>query len=266
MPADPGLPGVIAIEGAWERFRFSPDPGGTAIFDATRRSAVVGFGGWIAPWLRPSAALRLERWSGDQCYLAASVGAQLRARDDRFQLSARTEYAVALTDQPSYTSGVVRAAWASSLGLSRTAWSARLGFDRVGRQAPIGTWPMAGGNLDWALPLRAHSATIGPSLAARSAGRAIISAGIAGDHPVHRTGPLVFAAGLFLDAARIVSPADGSPDRFHLDGGAGLRIGIADGRLGTFRIDLAKRLVADRDAALTFGVEQNWPLFQPVRN
>jgi hypothetical protein len=266
MPADPGLPGVIAIEGAWERFRFSLGAGGTAIFDQTRRSAVVAFGGWIAPWLRTSAALRLERWSGDQRYLAASVGAQLRARDDRFQLSARTEHAVAVTDQPSYTSGAVRAAWASSLGLSRTAWSARLGFDRVGRHAPIGTWPMAGGNLDWALPLRAHSATIGRSLAGRSAGRGIISAGIAGDHPVHRTGPLVFAAGLFLDAARIVSPADGSPDRFHLDGGAGLRIGIADGRLGIVRIDLARSLVADRDAALTFGVEQNWPLFQPVRH
>jgi hypothetical protein len=266
MPADPGLPGIIAIEGAWERFRFSRDAGGTATFDETRRSAVVAFAGWIAPWLRTSAGLRFERWSGDQRYLAASVGAQLRARDDRFMMSARTEYAAALTDQPSYTSGAVRAAWASSLGLSRTAWSARIGFDRVGRQAPIGTWPVAGNHLDWALPLRAHSFTSGRSLAGRSAGRGIISAGIAGDHPVHRTGPLVFAAGLFLDAARIVSPADGSPDRLYLDGGAGLRIGIAEGRLGVVRIDLARSLVADRAAALTFGVEQNWPLFQPERN
>jgi hypothetical protein len=41
---------------------------------------------------------------------------------------------------------------------------------------------------------------------------------------------------------------------------------MADGRLGTLRIDVARSLVADRDAALTFGVEQNWPLFGPDRH
>lgn len=142
-------------------------------------------------------------------------------------------------------SGLVRAARV------RLGWPTR----------PLGTWPAAGGDLSWALPLRAHASTSGGLLVGRTAGRSITSAGLAGDHPLYRTGPLVFAAGLFLDAARIVAPADGSPeDRFYLDGGAGLRIGLADGQLGVLRIDVSRSLVADRNTALTLGVHRSWPL------
>jgi Peptidase C39 family len=265
MPADPGLQGVISIEGEWERFRFALGAAGNPVFEETRRSAVVGFGAWVTSGVRPSAALRLERWSGNRRYLAASVGAELRARDDRLEVSVRTEHALAVQAPAPYTSAAVHAAWASSLGLGRAAWSARLGFDWVDDHAPLGTWPAAGGDLSWALPLRAHSATSGGLLAGRSAGQSIVSAGLSGDHPVYRTGPLVFAAGLFLDAARIVAAADGSPNRFYLDGGAGLRIGIAGGQAGILRIDLARSLVTDRDAALTLGVQRSWPLLRPGR-
>ena len=262
LPADPGLRGVLMIESAWERFRLTLDAAGTPVFEETRRSAVVGFGGWVTPGLRPSAAIRLERWSGNRHYLAASVGARLSARDNRFELTTTTEHAVALSDQPAYTNAAAGAAWASSLGLSRAAWSVRLGFDWAGRHAPIGTWPVTAGDLSWALPLRAHAPTSGGVLAGRSTGRSIVSAGIAGDQPLYRYGPLVFAAGLFLDAARIAAPADGSPNRFYLDGGAGLRIGMAGGQSGVLRIDLARSLMSDRHAALTLGVHPDWPLFQ----
>ncbi|MCJ7629339.1 MAG: hypothetical protein MUO50_13250, partial [Longimicrobiales bacterium] len=88
-------------------------------------------------------------------------------------------------------------------------------------------------------------------------------AGLAGDRPLYRNGPLVLAAGIFLDAAEVVSAADGSPGaRFYLDGGAGLRIGMAEGQLGVLRIDLARSLVADRHFALTLGVHRSWPLFE----
>jgi hypothetical protein len=92
-----------------------------------------------------------------------------------------------------------------------------------------------------------------------------MSAGVAGDYPVYRIGPLVFGAGLFLDAARIGAAADGSPDRSWLDGGGGLRIGLGDGRSGILRIDLARSLVTDRAAALTVGIHRSWPLLRPGR-
>lgn len=263
MPANPGFPGIVAVEGAWERFRFALDDSKTEVFEETRRSAVVGFGGWVTAGLRPSAALRLERWSGNRRYLAASVGAELRTRDDRFQMAARSGHAVATSAHPSYTSAGIRAAWASSLGLSRAGWSARSGFDWAGRQAPLGTWPVAGGALPWTIPLRAHVPTDGGFLVGRSIGRGIIHAGLAGDYPLFRAGPLVFAAGLFLDAARIVAAVDASPDaRFYLDGGAGIRVGMAEGQMGVLRIDLARGLVAGRQLALTLGVHQGWPLFE----
>ena len=146
--------------------------------------------------------------------------------DNGFVLAARAEHAVALVNQPSYSSGGVQAAWASSLGLVRAAWSARLGFDWVGRRAPLGAWPVAGADLSWALPLRAHPLTNDGFIEGSSAGRAITSAGLAGDRPFYRNGPLVVAAGLFLDAARIAHAADGTPDtHVYLDGGGGLRIG-----------------------------------------
>ena len=264
MPANPGFPGVIAIEGAWERFRFALDASKTTVFEEARRSAILGFGSWVTAGVRPSAALRLERWSGDRQFLALSAGAEVRARDDRFEMSARVERAVALSAHPSYTSGSARAAWASSLGLGRPAWSARLGFDWAGSHAPLGAWPVAGGFLYWAIPLRAHTPTGGGFLAGRSVGRGIIHAGLSGDRPFYRNGPVVVAAGVFIDAADIMVAADGAPgDRLYLDGGAGLRIGMAEGQPGVLRIDLARGLAGEGRFALTLGVHQSWPLWRP---
>jgi hypothetical protein len=262
MPTDRGLKGVVVVEGVRERFRFALDAAGTPAFEETRRSAAIGFGGWVTPAVRPSAGLRLERWSANRRYLVASAGAELRALDDRFVLSARTAHALALQAPAPYTSAAGHAAWASSLGLSRATLSARLGFEWVDHNAPLGTWPAAGGDLSWALPLRAHTSTIGGVVPGRNTGQAIFTAGLSGDHPVYRTGPLVFAAGVFLDAARIATAADGSPDRFHLDAGAGLRIGMGNGLRGVLRIDMARSLISDRDAALTVGVHRAWPVLR----
>jgi hypothetical protein len=262
-PAHPGMPGILTVEGDWERFRFALDAAGTPIIEEARRAAVVSFGGWVTAAVRPLVALRFERWSDDRRYLAGSIGAEVRARDDRLELTARTEYAAALSDHAPYTNGWARAAWASSLGLDRPGWSARVGFDWASRHAPLGTWPLAGKDLTWALPLRAHTLTTGDALAGSSAGRAITSAGLAADRPIYRKGPVVFGAGLFFDAAQIFAPADGSREnRFYLDGGAGLRIGLVDGRMGVLRIDVSRGLVTDRRTAVTVGVHRSWPLFR----
>jgi hypothetical protein len=69
---------------------------------------------------------------------------------------------------------------------------------------------------------------------------------------------------VFIDAADIMVAADGAPgDRLYLDGGAGLRIGMAEGQPGVLRIDLARGLAGEGRFALTLGVHQSWPLWQP---
>jgi hypothetical protein len=151
--------------------------------------------------------------------------------------------------------------WASSSGLGRAAWSTRLGYDWAGASAPLGAWPVTGGNLVWAIPLRAGALSPAGVVTGKSVGRGIFHAGLSGDHPVRRVGPLILAAGLFLDGARVNGAADGSEDRFHLDGGAGLRIGLADGQLGVLRLDFARGLLEAGRSAMTVGVHQSWPPF-----
>ena len=259
LPADLGFPGVISIESARDGFRMAPGAVAIGALGETRRSAIVRFGGWLTPGVRPSAAVRLEQWSGRRSYLALAGSAELRAAGNRFGLSATGERAIALAAHPSYTRSGVRAMWTSSVSLNQTAWFARLGFDWASAAAPLGTWPVAGGNVAWAVPLRADGLS-GP-LAGRSTGRGIVHAGLGGDHPFYQLGPVTVAAGVFLDGARISAAADGSVnDRVYLDGGAGLRFGIGDGQLGVLRIDLARGLL-DRRSALTFGFYRTWPAF-----
>ena len=262
LPTDLGIPGVIGIGGAWEQFRFVLDTAQAAVFEESRRSASVGFGAWVTAALRPSAGFRLERWSGGRNYLVASANLQMRRADDRLVLTATGGRGVALSAHPSWSRAAVGATWASSLGLGRTAWSTRLGADWASVDAPVGSWPVAAGNLSWAIPLRADPVTGRGLLPGRSVGRAVIHAGLAGDHPILRAGLFVLAGGVFLDGAGIRSAADGSPDRFYLDAGAGLRIGIADGQLGVLRIDLAKGLMEQGRSALTLGVHRGWPPFE----
>jgi hypothetical protein len=230
------------------------------MFDATRRSVRLGFGAWVTPGVRPSAAFRLEHWSDGKEYLAAMAGGQLRANGDRLALVASAEHAVALSGGASYSRGAVFGTWASALGLARPSWSANLGFDWASAPAPTGTWPVVGANLPWAIQLRAHPLTSAGLNPAENTGQAIIHGGLATDRPVYRLGPLVLGVGLFLDGAEIGSPLGGSSaSRFYLDGGAGIRIGIADGRLGALRIDLARGLVANRRLLLTVGGQQSLP-------
>ena len=260
MPASLGFPGVVGVEGSWETFRFALQPADTMEYEESLRSAVVGYGGWVTAGVRPSATLRFERWSGQRKYLSMTTGVELRAWENRPGVSVTGGYAVPLSNQRGYASGGARASWASSLGFGRTSWSTRIGFDWASGDAPLGTWPAVGGNFAWAIPLRAHPLSESGLLAGRSAGQGILHAGLSGDQPLYRFGPLVLAVGMFLDGARVMDAADASvEDRFYLDGGAGLRIGIADGQLGVLRIDVARGLVTDRQTALTLGVHRSWP-------
>jgi hypothetical protein len=263
VPARLGVPGVLGVGGAWARARVALDATGASMVEDTWRSAAIRFRGWVTPGVKPSATLGLERWSDERRYLTVAAGAELRAHADRLRLTATGTEAVALSDGPSHRRGALEAAWASSLGLARVGWSARLGVDWAGDSAPLGAWPMAGADPSRAIPLRAEPSRADGLVAGRVVGRAILHGGLAGDVPLHRVGPLVFAAGAFLDGARVAASADASDGtRLYLDAGLGLRIGIADGDLGVLRIDVARGLLEDGRSALSAGVHRQWPLLR----
>jgi hypothetical protein len=169
--------------------------------------------------------------------------------------------AAGLSGTGAYTQLEAGGRWASAVTIARPSWSARAGVNWASEGTPQGAWPIAGSNLEWAIPLRAHSATARGLLDPSSTGRRIAHAGLAGDIPLHRFGLIVLAAGGFLDGARIDHRADGSTaNRWLLDAGGGLRLGVGDGQLGVFRLDLARGLT-DGTTALTIGVQREWPPF-----
>jgi hypothetical protein len=262
IPAKLGVPGIVSLEGAREGMRVATDAAALTVVEDTWRSVRLGFGGWLSAAVRPTMSVGLERWSGHRTWVTLSSGAELRAREDRLRFSVSGTHAAAVRDHTSWRRGGARVMWASSLGLSQPAWSARLGGDWTSAGTPLGAWPVAGGNLSRAIPLRAEPSPRADLLAGRAAGRSILHAGVAGDVPVSRAGPLVFAVGAFLDGARVGASADATlDDRFYLDGGVGLRVGVAGGELGILRVDLARGLLADRRSALTAGVHLSWPVF-----
>jgi hypothetical protein len=262
IPASLGVPGIVRVEGAREGMRMAVNAASPSVVEDTWRSARVAFGAWLSADFRPTIAIGLERWSGDRNYLTLEAGAEVRGAGDRLRLSVTGARATALRDHSSWRRGGARAMWASSLGLTRAAWSARLGGDWTSAGTPLGAWPVAGGNLSRAIPLRAEPSPRADRLSGRAAGRSMVHGGLSGDVPVYRAGPLVFAVGAFLDGAQVSHSAEGTAGgRFQLDGGLGLRIGLAEGALGVLRIDVARGLLADRRSAVTLGLHQRWPHF-----
>jgi hypothetical protein len=261
-PTRLGVPGVLGIEGGWERVRVARGTGGESVVEDEWRSAGIGFGGWLTTGVRPSAKLGIERWSGERNYLTLAAGASFRALGDRLRSTVTVVQATALSEHRSYLRGSVQSTWASSLGLGGVVWSARVGGDWTSKDAPVGALPYVGGNLGGAIPLRAEPSPQRDWLAARTTGHVILHAGSGADVSVYRWGPVVFAAGVFLDGARVVaSPDDSVDDRLYLDGGVGMRVGLAEAETSVVRIDVARGLLDGRGTTLTVGVHRQWPFW-----
>ena len=261
LPATLGVPGAIHMSESWERFRFVPGPSGQ-VMEERRHAIESGFGGWLTAQVRPAVSVGYDRWSEDRRFVTVSAGLSVRARDERLRLEATGTQASGLSGSRSWTALDASARWASALGIARSSWSARGGWNRVSEGAPLGTWPVAGTNFDWAIPLRAHPATRGGLIDPRSTGRRIAHAGVTADRPVRRFGLLMLGTGIFVDGARIMNPAEAtSANGWLFDAGAGLRLGVGDGREGVFRIDLARGLTDGR-MALSVGLQREWPPFE----
>lgn len=260
LPLQLTIPGVLSAVGGWERMAIGLDALSEAVAEESHRSAGIGFEGWLTPAWRPALGLRLERWSDARRYLAVVGGLAWHAGRDRLAVSATVEQAVATSGHSPYRRQGLRTTWTSALSLQQASWSARLGYDGATAGAPMGRWPVAGRHPGWAIPLRAEPALLRGVVAGRTVGRGILHGGVAGDLPMWRGGPVVLAAGAFLDGARIASSADRTAGtRAVLDAGLGVRIGVGDGALGTVRIDWARRVVGGRRSALTVGLHRSWP-------
>ena len=250
IPTRLGRPGIVAFEESSGEYRLEARP-------ERRRATTVGFRSWLHGNVEALADVRSERWSSEGDFLALSVGAAMHGWRDRVVVIGQVERAVALGDQDGYTSFLARAAWRSKNRSSAVEWSARLGVDAVSVTAPRGLWPLAGGDLTRAIPLRAHSRVVAGSLSADRSAPTVLHGGVAADRHVTFLGPLDFAVGLFLDAARVMA----SDRQLNLlDAGIGLRIGVLGAPSTALRLDLARALLADKRWGVSVGLQQSRPL------
>jgi hypothetical protein len=260
MPAHLVLPGILSLEGSWEQYRFDTGLLAPSVPVATRRTTTLGYRSWVSGSVETLTGVRLERWASEGDLLALSIGGALHGSNDRLLLTAQGERAVALSEAPGYGRVRVGAAWWSMPDGAGVTWSARVGTDWISGGAPRGLWPIAGGDLARAIPLRAHPLIVDHRLPAARTGQTIVHGGVAGDHHLATIGPVTLAAGLFLDGADVIATEeDVMRHRRYLDGGAGVRVGMASAPGMQLRIDLARGLLTDHRWGLTVGLAQPWP-------
>jgi hypothetical protein len=258
IPARIGLPGVVMVEGSREQYRFDGSPAPAS--PAQRHATTIGFRGWLGEGLEALAGARLERWSAEGSYVVLALGGALHGSNDRVVLTALAEQAASLTDLHPYRRVQARAAWTSPSATSAVTWAARLGADWTTVNTPRGLWPIAGGDLARAIPLRAHPFIVHDRLPTARTGRGILHGGVAADRPIAAMGPLTLDAGIFLDGADVIATDGNAPrHRRYVDAGAGLRIGLSGTELEALRIDVARGLIADRRWGLSVGLQQPWP-------
>ena len=260
IPARIGVPGVVGLEGSREEYRFGAVAAVAPLPVEQRGAASLEFGSWVSRNVEILIGARFERWSGSRDFLPLTLGGALHTKHDRVVLLVRGERAVPLRHQASYARMQSRLSWRPPVGPAAVTWSARIGIDWASSPTPRGLWPIAGGDLGRAIPLRAHALIVDGQLPTARSSQRIVSGGLAADRPLAHFGPVRVGIGVFVDAAEVRVAATGSAgQRRYLDGGAGLRFALPGAQLGALRIDLARGFLADPRWGLSVGLEQPWP-------
>ena len=256
IPAHIIVPTIVRIERRWETFRFSDE-----VAEQRRSASTLSVGGWARPDLELRSGARAERWSEDGDYAALFAGGALHRDNDRLSLAAEAEHAIAVSGNDAYQRLSSRLAWVLPVDRHSNTWSMRVGGDWNSSTTPRGLWPLVGGGLMRAIPLRAHPAIIDNRLPSTRIGRLVVHGGIGADRPVTTIGRVALGAGIFMDGAHISSPVDGSQtSRLYLDAGSGLRASVVGLPWAAVRIDVARGLATDRRWGVSAAVSQSLPV------
>ena len=263
VPVTISLPGVLRLEGAWERqrFRLGLVPGDTAVEE--RRTGVLEFDAWATSRLRSAVGIRLDRWAGGGSSFAGTAAGELRLADDRFVLGVSAVHAVGSGGADQFTTAGARASWRSLAGHDRTVLSGRVGLDLASDGAPLVVLPVVGTDPSEVIPLRAHRLVTDGRIAGANLGRTIVHGGLASDRTLWDLRFATLGLGLFADFAGILSSPATPRDAFYLDAGGGLRVGIGGTGGPTLRIDLARDLLRG-GTVLSVGILPAWGI-APLR-
>jgi hypothetical protein len=267
LPSPQGLPGIISLEGAWERQAYqSRAPGGARLTREARQRIAVHLADWSSSWLRWRAGAALDRWGADddqrerrfqtRNYLAVEGGVDARLASDRLALAASGGWWVPFAGGDGFESGDLLAAWRSTADPTRPSWSAVTAFGLATRAAPLALWHGAGTGQGRGGLLRAHPLLHGDVLDGPVFGRHVVRGSLESERPLGHllTGGLSMAG--FVDVARSWRRLSGlDPSRVYVDAGGGVRV---RGAGGVVRLDVAHGL---RGGGTTFSASWGgtWP-------
>ena len=245
-PAPGRLPGVMLVEGLWERatYRGQLDPAFDALVQRRRRVAVA-LEDWALPWLRWNGGVAYDAFDG-RSFVSVSGVLDVRAAAD---------HVAVVTEGGTWTGpgSAGRFHTLTTYATARTAteptdagWMARVGTTVVSDAAPLALWPGAGSTLDRGIWLRAHRLHKDGTVTSDVFGRSVGFGTVEYQRPI-RTGERATLALVGLaDAARATRRlGTDEPSRLLIDVGAGLRVYLPTLR-GAIRTDLAYGLRDDR--------------------
>ena len=269
LPSPQWVPGVISIEGLWERQAYAPGAlPAAAPRRETRQRVGLRLSDWLTSWLRWQAggaldhlreyAISDEPGGGPRRYFAAETTVDVRLADERVAFALSGGSWTPISGGNGFTTGALFAAWRSTADATRPFWSAVTGVEAASETAPLASWSGAGTGHGRTGLLRAHPLLDHGVLAGPVFGRRVAHVSLEYARPVARIRMAAISIAGFVDAAQAGRRLRGlDTSALYVDAGIGVRA-HAPGVGGAIRIDMAHGLRGG-GTALSVGWGGAWP-------
>jgi len=255
-PAPRPLPGVVTIDGSWERNSYAAI-GRTGPLEQTRRRVGVGVTDWLSGSLRWRVGAALDEFD-ERPFLGLSGGVDRRWLDDRASVDISLDgWLGSKGSDTRFGRGTVSLAMRSSARAVPRV-SARVGAALASSATPLMVWPTAGIGSDRVATLRAHPLSPGGMTSGPGLGRLLAFASVEHAQPLLQTvaGRAWWAT--FVDVAAAGHRGGGaSASSTHVDIGTGLRLQVP-GVDGVVNLDVAFGL-RDHQVRVSAAVHHTWP-------
>jgi hypothetical protein len=233
-PSPGPLPGVIAVEGLWERQAYRP-------VDAPRREERRRIGVSLSDWATGNV-----RWTiggaadqfDDRKFVAAQGLLDTRWLGDRLAASASLGYWRSTHGAEPFATTDAQMAWRSTTDAARAGFTVAGGAFAVHADSPLAVWPVAGSGESRGPLLRGHELHDRGVIVSETFGQRLAFATGEYRHPVFSKRGATAAIAGFVDVSRAWRhPVDDALLMTHVDVGVGLRL-VAPGSDEALRLDI----------------------------
>ena len=259
IPAPGALPGVLTIEGLWERQTYDLAGVNGPEFREARRRGSVRLADWASGWLHWDAGAAANHL-GDTAYAGVDAALEARLAGDRVALGWREGYwhpAGGGGSGSPFARTTLHAAWRSTPRTGTARVTVETEAALAGEHAPLAIWPGADSGEAREALIRAHP-LLQDNVVRRDGviGRRLTAATIAYERPVRTVAGAGVGIATFLDLARASDRSFGPGTIWAADLGVGGRL-RAPGVGGTVRLDLAVGL-RDGGVRVSAGYNPEW--------